>query len=133
VINPLTLETVKNVEVGGMVSRIIFSKKNNDLYHNVLKGSFLNSYVCVRDSKTLEVKDKIFVSFGLREFAIDEERGLLFAANVFTGNVEVIDLSHKKMIKLIKTSDYMLRRLALDKINRYVYITSLNGVYRYHY
>jgi len=134
VINPLTLETVKRVPVDGPIVRMIFLKKKDTLYHTMQKDPLLiSSYVSVRDANSLKIKDKIIVPFGLRDIAIDEKRGLLFAGNYLTGIVEVIELNNKKIVKLIKTSNRMLRRLALDTTNRYVYITTWNGIYRYGY
>lgn len=132
-INPLTLKTVKKIQVSGPVLRIIFLKKKDELYHTVPMRPLFASSISIRDVKSLQVKDTIIVPFGLRDIAIDEERGLLFAGNVFTGIVEVIDLNNKNIIKLIKTSDYMLRNIELDTKNKDLYVTTWGGFYRYNY
>jgi len=133
VVDPSTLKIVKKVQVSGPILRVIFLKKKDELYHTVPMRPLFGSSVSIRDAESFKVKDTIIVPFGLRDIAIDKERELLFAGNVFTGIIEVIDLNTKNIIKLIKTSDYMLRKMELDTKNKNLYVTTWAGIYRYHY
>ena len=114
-----TLKLVRQVSGPLYTDRMTFSSKRKELY---IRAS-ITGEVWVYSMPDLELLRKIPTTFGVRILAVDEDNGLLFAANYLTGYVDVIDLDTSQTIQHHFVAKYG-RTLAVDPDRRHLFFTT---------
>ena len=114
-----TLKLVRRVPGPLYTDRMTISPKRKELY---LRAS-ITGEVWVYSVPDLELVRKIPTTFGVRILAVDEDNGLLFAANYLTGYVDVIELDTSQTIQHHFVAKYG-RTLAADHDRRHLFFTT---------
>jgi len=99
--------------------RMVLSRKRSELYVADARGA----RIWVYRTPTLELLRKISAPFGVRALAVDDAHGLLLAASVVFGHLDVIALETGERLQRHYVAEYG-RRLAIDAKRRHAFMTA---------
>ena len=110
-------------------ARMVLSPKRQELYVTDAPRGTVHVY----STPKLEYLRDIQTQFGVRATAVDDENGLLLAASVITGYLDVIDLDNGQRLARYYVGGYC-RNLRVDPSTRRAFVTlTANGLYSVDY
>lgn len=116
----------KNLKIGAGLYEVAVSESTNTVY--VASTGADNTKIFILDGDTLEQKGTIDVgenaAFGI---ALNDKTQTLYTSNTRAGNVGVIDLKTKKVVKVLKPEGFTnghVFRVLVDEDSNMVYVTA---------
>jgi hypothetical protein len=116
--DPKTLSEVRRAETPKRGERMALSETRQELYAPDAEAG----RIWVYSTPDLRILRKIPSQFGVRAMAVDDQNGLLLAASVVTGYVDVIDLRTDERIARHYVGKYA-RIIRVDPATRRAFIT----------
>lgn len=114
------MEFIKKVKIPGIPRGMIFAHEDKSLYVTNYSTGALHR-IDLEQGKVVETIKSPWQG-ALRHLAIDEEKGLLYASEMFKGYVFIYDFKEKTIIKQIKV-DSNPNTIALTPDKKYLFVS----------
>lgn len=114
------MEFIKKVKIPGIPRGMVFAEEDKSLYVSNYSTGALHK-VDLEQGKVVETIKSPWTG-ALRHLAIDEERGLLYASEMYRGYVFIYNLHERKIIKQIKV-DSNPNTIALTPDRKYLFVS----------